>query len=64
VLWVVRMYLRAAARTFRFHKHIHRSHLTLCVDERANPNFDDKASRTLSHFGLVIVMPVSAANSP
>jgi hypothetical protein len=34
VLWVVRMYLRAAARTFRLHKHIHRSHLTLCVGER------------------------------
>jgi hypothetical protein len=31
VFRVVRMYLRAAARTFRLHNHTHGSHLTLRI---------------------------------
>ena len=31
MFWVIRMYLRAAARTFRLHKYTHGSHLTLRI---------------------------------
>jgi len=34
VFGVVSVYLRAATRTFRLHKHTHRLHLTLRLGER------------------------------
>ena len=48
VFHVLRMYLRAATRTFRLHKHTHRLHLTLRLGERTIVAINSKKKRRLA----------------